>query len=169
MGKRRTKADTKPATGTKKTAAQKRLEGNPGKRDIDLPPAPEATRLTSPPDMPPELEPLPHAAALWRKLAKQLTETRVLASTDLEALRVLCEVWHTYQSLQKFAEPKNMIQKTRSGYRQEHPGVRLRANAQKQLLTLWRQFGLTPLTREGVDADLPTDDDKGDYANERPS
>jgi len=133
-----------------------------------VPPAPAATRLATPPPCPPDLEPLEHAARLWRKLADQLTASKVLASTDLEALRVLCETWHTYQGLAKFAEPKNMIQKTRSGYRQEHPGVRLRANASKQLLTLWRQFGLTPLTRDGVDSELNDEDDAGDYANERP-
>lgn len=118
--------------------------------------------------MPPELEQLEQAAWLWRKLAVQLTASKVLTSTDLEALRVLCETWHTYHGLAKFADPKNMIQRTRTGYKQEHPGVRLRAAAAKQLLILWRQFGLTPLTRDSVDSEVADEDDAGDYANERP-
>ena len=152
---------------SKKPRSKDDLENNPSKRE--RPPKLEPELLKEAPPAPDYLDG-DKAIELWEALAPQLVELSVLAELDLPALAVLCNEWQAYIELGKVAaDPKKRIVRAKSGYPVEHPAVRLRQTAVKNLASLWRQFGLTPLTRENLDVDLAANnaDSLAAYAERR--
>ena len=126
------------------------LEGNPGKQKIrntgePIPPLPPAI-----PKPPARL--LPEAKKEWRQLAPTLLALGLLTEVDLSAFAELCQNYAYYLATDKkildlggagvFA-----MQKTPSGYIQQHPLLSLR----RQYYETWRKglsdFGLTPASR----------------------
>lgn len=154
------------ARTAKKSRSRAELDNNLGNRK--RPPAPRADLYREPPP-PPEFLAGEHARELWQKLANQLVELQLLTPLDVEALVVLCEAWQQYLDLSAYALAENSFITTKTGYVAEHPGVRMRKQAAGLLLQLWRQFGLTPLTRENLDVDLQaaTEDSLGAFAGRR--
>lgn len=157
-----TKAATKKAR--RKAAAGRRRGTAPPKEEAPAEPA----RLTSAPDPPADLD--GEALELWRRLARQLTSLGALSELDLPALRLLCEAWQHYLSLDQYADPDQMFFETRTGYIAEHPGVRMRAAALTKVLQLAKAFGLTPAARGGVDLalDPPAADGLEKFGDQRP-
>jgi len=150
----------------KKSRSRAELENNPSRRKRPDPIRPDL--FTETPD-PPDTLAGDHATALWTKLADHLVALNLLSPLDLEALAVLCDAWELYVSLAEYATPDQAFFVTETGYVAEHPAVRMRAKAVAQMSALWRQFGLTPLTRENLDVDLQStgDDSITSFASKR--
>lgn len=79
-----------------KSTAQKRLEGNPGKRALNAsepvpPPADAAFEL-----VPTELETYPAAVEEWTRLAPMLRRCKQITHADRAALMALCLEWARY-------------------------------------------------------------------------
>lgn len=139
-----------------KPTALKLLEGNPGKRRLKNTgePMPEP-----PSDMPkPPSRLLPEAKKEWRRLAPPLLALGVLTEVDLSAFAELCQNYAYYVNTDKEitkmgSQTVFAMQKTPSGYMQQHPILSLR----RQYYETWRKgladFGLTPASRARIALD----------------
>jgi len=166
--KKRAAKKTKQAGSTRRKPARKKaLEGNASKRKA--PAEIGATKLSTPPPCPDSVT--GPGVELWQKLARRLVELKLLTDLDLEALEILCDAWRRYQELAPFTTAETMFVITDRGYVVEHPAVRLRQSAINTMSKIWRQFGLTPLTRESLDIDLSSEDDDDllKFASMRPT
>ena len=140
-----------------KPTVLKVLEGNPGKQRLNksepMPPAMDAV-----PKPPSRL--LKEAKAEWKRLAPTLVSLGLLTEADLTAFAELCQNYAYYLITDKKIldigdQGVTAMQKTPSGYVQQHPLLSLR----RQYYEQWRKglldFGLTPASR----VRLSTDDD----------
>ena len=138
-----------------KPTALKVLEGNPGKQKINKgepqPPVPDAI-----PKPPSRL--LREAKAEWRRLAPALVALGLLTEVDTSAFAELCQNYAYYlitdKKIMELGDSGvTAMQKTPSGYVQQHPLLSLR----RQYYELWRKgladFGLTPASRVRLSAD----------------
>ena len=136
-----------------KPTAIKMLEGNPGKQKINRaepkPPAPQKA-----PNPPQRL--LPDAKKEWRRLAPALLGMDVLTEVDLAAFAELCQTYAYYiitdrKILEVGEAGVFAMQKTTTGYIQQHPLLSLR----RQYYDQWRRgladFGLTPAARSRLE------------------
>ncbi|GAB5501333.1 MAG: phage terminase small subunit P27 family [Pseudohongiellaceae bacterium] len=140
-----------------KPTAQKRAEGNPGKRklkddeprfDASLPDPPEPVRTD------------PVALGIWEQVAPELHATGVLTAVDGLALGAYCRAvarWiHAERKLQQFGA---IIK----GHRDKptlSPFTREANEAVKQMQQLGSEFGLTPVSRSRIHAvATPEEDD----------
>lgn len=140
-----------------KPTALKVLEGNPGKQKLNLN-EPQPPALIAVPKPPARL--LKEAKAEWKKLAPALVGLGLLTEADVPAFTELCQNYGYYlvtdrKILDSGENGPIALQKTPSGYVQQHPLLSLR----RQYYELWRKglldFGLTPASR----ARLTTDND----------
>ncbi len=151
-----------------KPTAMRLLEGNPSKRKIrntgePMPPVPATV-----PNPPTRL--LPDAKKEWRKLAPALIALGVLTEVDMTAFAELCQNYAYYLAVDKEITAQGTqtvyaMQKTPSGYIQQHPILSLR----RQYYDQWRRglqdFGLTPASRAHIVAgDLPQSTGDGEDA-----
>ena len=132
-----------------KPTAMKILEGNPGKQKLNKaepkPPVPRA--LPKPPS-----RLLREAKKEWNRLAPVLVGMDVLTEIDLAAFAELCQNYAYYlitdnKILALGEQGVYAMQKTTTGYVQQHPLLSLR----RQYYEQWRRgladFGLTPAAR----------------------
>lgn len=146
-----------------KPTAMKLLEGNPGKQKLNYaepkPPVPRS--LPKPPT-----RLLKEAKQEWKRLMPALVSTGVLTEVDLAAFTELCQNYAYYlitdrKILALGEQGVYAMQKTTTGYMQQHPLLSLR----RQYYEQWRRglsdFGLTPATRSrlvtGESAGAPED------------
>ncbi len=132
-----------------KPTALKVLEGNPGKQKLNAQePMPSAPQVT--PKPPKRL--LPEAKKEWKRLAEPMVALGLLTEVDTSAFAELCQNYAYYLAadaeILKLGEKGTVaLQKTPSGYMQQHPLLSLR----KQYYETWRKglsdFGLTPASR----------------------
>lgn len=132
-----------------KPTALKLLEGNPGKQKLNKnepkPNVPDAI-----PKPPSRL--LPEAKKEWKRLAPAMVALGLLTEVDTSAFAELCQNYAYYLAADKEivelgAKGPIAMQKTPSGYTQQHPLLSLR----RQYYDQWRKgladFGLTPASR----------------------
>jgi P27 family predicted phage terminase small subunit len=133
-----------------KPTAQRRLEGNPGKRrlneDEPKPPAP-SEEFDVPP---PELAEHAIAAAEWSRLAPMLRAVRVITEADRSALLALCLEWGRYIDATAQTKRSGMVIQTKSGYPITNPYLAIAVRALAGCQKLWTELGLTPSSRARV-------------------
>ena len=139
-----------------KTAAQKLLDGNPGKRAIrpDLPAPPGA------PPMPERLMVDPVAVAKWQEFVPILTDLGTLTQADGEARATLCEVYSAAQSCLLELRATGPVMRTDLGGVKPNPAGPLYRGLVSLQASLMGEFGLTPTsrTRLGGKEEKPTDE-----------
>lgn len=139
-----------------KTAAQKLLDGNPGKRKIrpDLP-APSGA-----PPMPERLIVDPAAVAKWQEFVPILLDLGTLTKADGEALATLCEVYSAAQSCLLELRATGPVMRTDLGGVKPNPAGPLYRGLVSLQASLMGEFGLTPTsrTRLGGKEEKPTDE-----------
>lgn len=90
----------------------------------------------------------------WYSLAQTLINMQVLDQSNTAALAVLCELWATWQFLQKDVQAKGYYQtvETKSGDMMERarPSAAMLADTERRLLQYFSHFGLTPTTLNKV-------------------
>ena len=126
-----------------KTAAQKLLDGNPGKRKIrpDLP-APSGA-----PPMPERLMVDPVAVAKWHEFVPILLDIGTLTKADGEALATLCEVYSAAQSCLLELRATGPVMRTDLGGVTPNPAGPLYRGLVSLQASLMGEFGLTPTSR----------------------
>jgi P27 family predicted phage terminase small subunit len=131
-----------------KPTATRRLEGNPGKRPLNV----NEPRHDTPTDAfdvpPPELTTDRRAAAEWRRLAPMLRRSRTVGEADRSALIALCLEWARY--LEASTHMKQLVIKTKTGYPIPNPYLPIATRALANCSKLWPELGLTPSSRSRV-------------------
>jgi len=139
-----------------KTAAQKLLDGNPGKRPIrpDLP-APSGA-----PPMPERLMVDPLAVAKWKEFVPLLLDLGTLTQADGEALATLCEVYSAAQACLLELRATGPVMRTDLGGVKPNPAGPLYRGLVSLQASLMAEFGLTPTsrTRLGGKEEKPSDE-----------
>lgn len=132
-----------------KPTALKLIEGNPGKRKINLSEPLLVGDMPPPPDL---LE--GPALEHWNEIAPGLYAMGCLSKLDVAALSAACLSWDTIAKTTKFL---NEVAKTdkltggtiakSGGTAIEHPALKARRNAINDYLRMSVEFGMTPSAR----------------------
>lgn len=132
-----------------KPTAIKVLEGNPGKRDLNIhEPKPEKKA----PKCPMWLE--PEAKKEWKRTAKQLEQLGILTEVDMAAFAGYCQAYARWKEAEEFITKHGTIVKTPSGYWQQVPQVSIAQTYLKIMHKFCEQFGLTPSARSRIVANV---------------
>ena len=125
----------------------KLLEGNPGKRPLNMhEPKPKPTT----PSMPTWLNPL--AKKEWRRISKELAGLGLLTCVDGAALAGYCTAYAAVQNAEKeIQDYGSTTYTTDTGFIRDIPAI---ARQQKYLALMRNylsEFGLSPSSRSGID------------------
>jgi len=131
-----------------KPTAQKRLDGNPGRRPLnaDEPPLPLTTDITPPL----ELVGNDVAIAEWARLLPMLQQARVITDGDRGSLLALCQQWARYLEANNKIALAGMVVRAPSGYPMPNPYIAISNKALGNCIKLWVELGLTPSARTRV-------------------
>ena len=125
-----------------KPTAVKVLEGNPGKRTLNMfEPKPEKVA----PECPDWLN--EEAKAEWNRLVDKMVELGTLTEMDMAAFAGYCQSYARWKEAEEFIEKHGTIVKTPSGYWQQVPQVSIAQTNLKVMLKFCSEFGLTPSSR----------------------
>ena len=122
--------------------AMKIIRGNPGKRKLNKS---EPQPIVAMPHCPDYLD--ADAKAEWDRLAPILVRMKVLTEADYIALASLCQTFSTMVKAQEQLSNSGILFKTPSGYVQQAPLIGVVNNCTEKIVTLCREFGLTPSAR----------------------
>jgi len=136
-----------------KPTAVKILEGNPGKRQLNIY-EPEPEKAEAPPECPAWLE--DEAKEEWNRLSKNLFELGLLTEFDIQAFASYCEAYARWREAEEFITQHGSIVKTKNGMWQQVPQVSIAHQNQKIMLQAAAEFGLTPSSRSRIIADQKT-------------
>lgn len=130
-----------------KPTAVKVLEGNPGKRPLNMyEPVPEKKA----PECPSWLN--DEAKAEWDRLADKMVNLGTLTEMDMAAFAGYCQSYARWKEAEEFIEKHGTIVKTPSGYWQQVPQVSIAQTYLKIMNKIAEQFGLTPAARSRITA-----------------
>ena len=138
-----------------KPTSQKILEGNPGRRPLNLdePKHPDPAESFDIP--PPELDDQKVAAAEWARLAPMLRQARQVTEADRGPLIALCLEWGRYIEATRKTQTLGPVVKSPSGYPMTNPYLSIATRALANCNRLWPEMGLTPSSRSRVTAAGP--------------
>ena len=141
-----------------KPTALKRLEGNPGKRQLnEYEPKPGKKAPKCPIWLDVE------AKKEWRRTARQLEELGILTEVDMAAFAGYCQAYARWKEAEEFISRHGTIVKTPSGYWQQVPQVSIAQTYLKIMNKFAEQFGLTPSSRSRI---IASDGGPADAADE---
>lgn len=128
-----------------KPTALKQLQGNPGKRKANhREPQPNPKR-------PPPPKWLSEAARKqWDRVAKDLHDCGLLTYIDQLALALLCENYAMWYDAKLLVDVEGFFCRSDNGNLYQHPAVGAMNTAQKNLINLMREFGMTPSSRSTI-------------------
>jgi P27 family predicted phage terminase small subunit len=135
--------------GTKpKSTAQRKLEGNPGRRPFN----PHEPELPPPPDDTPPLELVDDrvATAEWARLLPLLRRAHAITEGDRGSLLALCQQWSRYLTAHNHVASSGMVVRSPSGYPMPNPYIGIANKALGNCMKLWAELGLTPSARSRV-------------------
>lgn len=125
-----------------KPTAVKVLEGNPGKRPLNMN---EPTPDKNAPECPQWLA--GEAKLEWERLAYKMVNLGTLSEMDMAAFAGYCQSYARWKEAEEFIEQHGTIVKTPSGYWQQVPQVSIAQTNLKIMLKFCSEFGLTPSSR----------------------
>ena len=129
-----------------KPTALKLLEGNPGKRQLNMNEPRFAQKM--PPECPDWLE--EEAQAEWDRLSETLFEMGILTDLDVAPFAAYCQAYARWREAEEFISQHGSIVKTKTGYWQQVPQVSIAHTNQKAMLQAAAEFGLTPSARSRI-------------------
>lgn len=132
-----------------KPTALKLLQGNAGKRKINKrEPKPEG-QIPEPPDWLND-----QAREAWKVIAPRLGAMKVLTSADATALELMCAAYSEWRLALEAIEDEGLTYETTNQnggtmYR-ARPEVGIASDAWRRIVSIAREFGLTPASRPGL-------------------
>lgn len=134
-----------PGGGRKrKPTALKIVQGNAGKRALPKnEPAPEALReVPEPPYWMAET-----AAEVWQRVAPWLTETKIMAATDLHNLEAFCVAYQRWREAQDDIDNNGLVVTGAQGGPLKNPACTVANESLRQVATFGAALGLDPSSR----------------------
>ena len=131
----------------RKPAAVKRLQGTA--RADRAPRVDYSTRLTETPPAPASLRPaaIPH----WNRVAAAAVGIGTLTAADVPLLELLANTLAAEAGARAALDRDGLTTEAGSGGRKKHPAAAIAETARGQALAMFREFGLSPRSRQGVD------------------
>lgn len=127
-----------------KPAAIKKLEGNPGKREIKE----DVKGTGKAPKCPNWL--MPDAKAEWKRLISIFESVGVIDEIDLNAFAGYCQSYARWKEAEEFLSKEGLVFRTPSGYVQQWPQVSIARQNKTDMLKFATEFGLTPSARTRI-------------------
>jgi P27 family predicted phage terminase small subunit len=148
----------------RKPTAQKKAEGNRGKRKLN---AREPKALPGEPLMPRRLT--AEVQKVWPVICKMLYEAGVLYKTDAIAVSALCSSLVLFQQADRAIAKYGCLcatldEITGVAVLRTNPAVRVRSDALRHLRSSWQAFGLDPSSRAGVQLPDPDPNSRSETA-----
>ena len=138
-----------------KPTVLKLLEGNPGKRPLNMnEPKPDSQI----PECPMWLE--AEAKIEWDRIVPELHKLRLLTKIDITALIGYCQSWARYVEAEKYLSDNDTIFITNTGYMQQVPQVGMSQKYLKLCQSFMTEFGLTPSSRAKLSSPAENPDDE---------
>jgi P27 family predicted phage terminase small subunit len=139
----------------RKSTAQKKAEGNQGKRALN---EREPVERPGEPKMPSFMTPA--AKKLWPEVVITLARAGVLFETDGIAIGIFCSSLALFKQMDaaiaKFGPINVELDETTGvGVLKISGAVRVRSDAVKQIRASWQAFGLDPSSRSGIQVGEP--------------
>ena len=133
-------------TGRKpKPTALKKLEGNPGKRKLNMKEPDPGNRI---PDCPLWL--LPDAKEEWKRLSEKLNQMGVLTDVDRSAFAAYCQSYARWKEAQDHINSDGATYETENGMQRPNPWVAICNTEQRLMMQAASEFGLTPSARSRI-------------------
>lgn len=129
----------------------KKLDGNPGKRPLNLgEPTPTVKKPTCPAHL------VGEARKEWNRMVKLLMALKLLTEIDRAALAGYCQAWARWIEAEKKIADDGMTIETDKGNLIQSPYVGIANQSMKQMRAFLIEFGMTPSSRSRVS--VPTAD-----------
>ena len=135
-----------------KPTAQKVLEGNPGKRELNTK---EPKPIKKAPACPKWLD--DEAKKEWKRLSKQMEQLGILTEVDMTSFAGYCQAYARWKEAEEFISKHGAIVKTSSGYWQQVPQVAIAHKYLTIMKSFCQEFGLTPASRSRISAENGSD------------
>jgi len=121
------------------------LEGNPGKRPLNLnePQCEEGI-----PECPEFL--CTEAKQEWNLLAPMLHNSGLLTKLDRNALAALCQVWARWLKAEELLKKHGLLVKSPNNFLMQNPALAIANKSLEQMRLLLTEFGLTPSSRSRI-------------------
>lgn len=130
----------------------KKLDGNPGKRPLNLgEPTPTVKKPTCPAHL------VGEARKEWNRMVKLLMALKLLTEIDRAALAGYCQAWARWIEAEKKIADDGMTIETDKGNLIQSPYVGIANQSMKQMRAFLIEFGMTPSSRSRVSV-VPTAD-----------
>jgi P27 family predicted phage terminase small subunit len=130
-----------PTPGRKpKPAAQRRREGNPGRRPIK-----ESFEATGAPEKPVGLG--PEAEQEWDRIVPALVQAGIVGRVDAGTLTALCVQWGVAERARKVVAEEGLVEVGSTGQMVEHAMLKTMNAAYDRYVRIATEFGLTPSAR----------------------
>lgn len=132
-----------------KPSAIKALEGNPGKRPLNKnEPVPDNLKNLKPPPF------LPAAAKReWKRIIMQLSGLGLISDLDVMGLAAYCNAYATWLEAIKKIKETGMLVRSPNGYAMPSPYLKIQRDAQSEMMSWLKEFGMTPAARARVSGD----------------
>lgn len=148
----------------RKSTAQKKAEGNPGKRTLNVS---EPVARPGEPKIPKWLG--REGRKMWPQVIEILDSAGVLFKSDVLAIASLCSTIVLFRKAEAAIEKFGVLhvtldEDTGTGVLRTASAVRVRSDTLKHLRALWQGFGLDPSSRSGVRIPDPDPNSKSETA-----
>lgn len=130
----------------------KQLEGNPGKRKLNKSEPQPPIEVPDPPAI------LQGEASLeWIRITRLLKELGLISRTDLAVVTTYCVAWGEFFEAQDELNRHGslLVEVGENGSMQPHPALSIRRKAEKTLLAMANQLGLSPSSRSRLHVAKP--------------
>jgi P27 family predicted phage terminase small subunit len=138
----------------KKPTVLKILEGNPGKKRLNIN---EPQPQPSMPSCPPHLKGV--ARTEWKRIVPELYELGLLSNIDRMALAAYCDSYAEWKQACELLERKSPILKTEAGNIIQNPLVGIKHKAAEQMHKFLTEFGMTPASRSRIQVNRKPDNE----------
>ena len=111
--------------------------------------------------MPQAVKDDPRAALEWRRQIGLLERMRLLSEADGKAIELLCRQESVRQQASESIVKVGLLTKhPETGHIHANPLLRIENEATDRVIRLLREFGQTPASRRGLEADISSDLDE---------
>lgn len=141
-----------------KPTAAKKLAGNPGKRKIRH--VEPVLASVDRDELSPPVYMSEDAAEEWRRLARELTVSKVLTKVDTGALALYCQAFDQWREAQNKLKRAQLVVTNSRGDEVVSPWVRVSNMAVQQMVRLASELGITPASRSRIKVEPPQEEDE---------
>lgn len=143
-----------------KPTVMKKLQGNPGKRELneDEPKYDTPKSLPDPPDV---LVGDKYARREWKVLGNILLKVGVLTEGDYNALAIYCKLYSRWYQAEQLVKEEGLTMFTPKGVA-VRPEVKIAQDTARLMKDYLKEFGLTPASRSAIKAVGMSEDEIND-------